>query len=362
MPQFSQAEELLRDADTAMYAAKSRGRGNVQVFEQVMHSVARDRLAMKTDLELALSRNEFVLRYQPTVDLSSDQFTGFEALVRWNHPERGLVPPLQFIPLAEETGLIVPLGEWVLREACRQACAWRDARPGEHVMSMSVNVSVIQLEQNDFVDIVRNALVESGLEPNSLILEITEGVLLRETAEIAARLRQLKELGIRLAIDDFGTGYSSLGYLQTLPLDVLKIDKRFVDNVATGSDNAALASAIIAIGQALGMTTVAEGIEREDQANVLRRLECQYGQGYMFARPLTPAGIETLLGLAVMTKSKPPKAKATTSTRLASARTNGTVASAHVREWAREHGFTVADRGPVPTSARRAYAEAHSEA
>ena len=364
LPQLSQAEDLLRDADTAMYVAKARGRGSVEVFEEVMHSVAEDRLALKTDLENALARDEFVVHYQPTVDLATDQITGFEALVRWRHPERGLVPPMAFIPLAEETGLIVALGRWVLREACRQARAWQAALPSLHMTSMSVNVSVKQLESEDFVDEVRAALAWSGLEPRALILEITEGVLLRETAEIAARLGELKQLGVRLAIDDFGTGYSSLGYLQTLPLDVLKIDKRFVDNVASGTGNAALASAIIAIGQALGMNTVAEGIEREEQANTLRRLNCQFGQGYMFARPLDVTGIEQLLGLAPPPDSDGGRgavpgdaanpATATTGSGLA------TVGSTQIRQWARSNGFPVASRGPIPAAARAAYAEAHS--
>ena len=398
LPHISDAQELLRDADTAMYAAKGRGRGSIEVFQELMHEIAHDRLSLKSDLDGALLRDEFVIHYQPTVNLSSGDFTGFEALVRWQHPDRGLVPPLEFIPLCEETGLIVPLGAFVLNSACRQARAWQQTYPARQQRTMSVNVSVKQLESPGFVEEVRVALESSGLEPSSLVLEITEGVLLRETDEIAARLRELKVLGVQLAIDDFGTGYSSLSYLQTLPLDVLKIDKRFVDNVSVGANNAALASAIIAIGQALGMQTVAEGIEREEQANTLRRLHCQIGQGYMFARPLDPAGIEALLS-SVQADQGPtparqrsrkfsnpgtptapgssPRDKATganapalpqpaphpaTDPEIAEHAGGAGVAEARpaeIRAWARGNGIELSNRGPIPASARTAYVEAH---
>jgi diguanylate cyclase (GGDEF)-like protein/PAS domain S-box-containing protein len=372
LPHISDAHELLRDADTAMYAAKGRGRGSIEVFQELMHEIAHDRLSLKTDLEGALVRGEFVVHYQPTVDLATGDFTGFEALVRWQHPDRGLVPPLEFIPLCEETGLIVPLGAFVLGSACRQARKWHETYPTRRQRSMSVNVSVKQLEAPGFVDEVRSTLDSSGLDPNSLVLEITEGVLLRETDEIAARLRELKGLGVQLAIDDFGTGYSSLSYLQTLPLDVLKIDKRFVDNVSVGANNAALASAIIAIGQALGMQTVAEGIEREEQAITLRRLHCEIGQGYMFARPLDPAGIEVLLAAvepsavpapaARRRPQKPSQAASLTSSGLVEPQASGSVAevrAAEIRAWARGNGIEMSDRGPIPASARTAYVEAH---
>jgi diguanylate cyclase (GGDEF)-like protein/PAS domain S-box-containing protein len=366
LPQISEADELLRDADTAMYAAKARGRGNIEVFAEVMHSEVADRLALMTDLEDALARDEFVVYYQPTVSLTTNQITGFEALVRLQHPERGLVAPMEFIPLAEETGLIVPLGRWVLGEACLQAQRWRGRLPGNQPMAMSVNLSVKQLETAEFVADVQDALARSGLEPSCLILEITEGVLLRETAEIAARLLELKELGVRLAIDDFGTGYSSLGYLQTLPLDILKIDKRFVDDVAAGSNNAALASAIIAIGRALGMQTVAEGIEREEQVSTLRRLHCQIGQGYMFARPLDPQGIEDLLdGTDLGRPEDVPtpverSAVAAEQASIPKPRPAARTSPAEIRTWARANGMAVSDRGPIPARALDAYAEAHS--
>jgi len=388
LPHISDAQELLRDADTAMYAAKGRGRGSIEVFQEMMHEIAHDRLSLKSDLEGALVRGEFVVHYQPTVNLNSGDFTGFEALVRWQHPDRGLVPPLEFIPLCEETGLIVPLGGFVLNSACRQAVSWQQTYPARNQRTMSVNVSVKQLESPGFVEEVRVALDSSGLEPNNLVLEITEGVLLRETDEIAARLRELKVLGVQLAIDDFGTGYSSLSYLQTLPLDVLKIDKRFVDNVSVGANNAALASAIIAIGQALGMQTVAEGIEREEQANTLRRLHCQSGQGYMFARPLDPAGIEALLAAvqsdqgpgasrrrprkpsvagptatelkpAADTPSPGPRPVPETEAEPASATSVAAARAAEIRAWARCNGIELSSRGPIPAAARTAYVEAH---
>jgi diguanylate cyclase (GGDEF)-like protein/PAS domain S-box-containing protein len=347
LPQLSEPAELLRDADTAMYVAKGRGRGTVELFEQGMHSVAARRLSLTSDLEGALQRGEFVVHYQPTVSLDSGEILGFEALVRWQPPDRGLVAPMEFIPLAEETGLIVPLGAWVLAEAARQAVAWHAAFPTSPPRTMSVNLSVRQIERDDFVDAVRALLAEVPLPPRTLVLEITEGVLLRDTAQVAQRLRALKELGVLLAIDDFGTGYSSLGYLQTLPLDILKIDKRFVDTVATGANSTALASAIIAIGAAMGLQTVAEGIEHEEQAATLRRLSCQVGQGYMFARPGSPEVIDRLLAGGARSDPRPVR--------------SSTVPAAEVRRWARAHGLEVADRGPLPAATVAAYLAARRD-
>jgi EAL domain-containing protein (putative c-di-GMP-specific phosphodiesterase class I) len=244
-----------------------------------------------------MARGDFRLHFQPIVRLATGEVSGVEALVRWTHEERGAVSPLRFIPLAEETGLIVPLGAWVLREACRQGQEWAERRGSRRGVpfSVSVNISGRQLAESDFVAEVRSALEESRLDPASLILEMTESVLMRDTETMVARMRALKALGVRLAVDDFGTGYSSLSYLHRFPVDILKIDKSFVDAVGTGSAEPALARAIIALGESLGLTTVAEGIERETQRTELVGLRCELGQGYLFARPSPALDVEPML-------------------------------------------------------------------
>jgi diguanylate cyclase (GGDEF)-like protein len=288
-------ETLVRDADVAMYAAKSAGRGRFAMFEAGMHEVLVRRLKLEEDLRLAVDRGEFMLQYQPIVELDRGQLAGVEALIRWAHPKRGLVPPSEFISAAEDTGLIVPIGAWVLREACRQARAWHAEYPDQPPLRISVNLSTRQLEQQRIVRDVTEALAESGLDPQYLVLEVTESVLMEDTEANIATLGCLKELGVRLAIDDFGTGYSSLSYLRRFPVDLVKIDKSFIDGITGGPEESALARAIISLGQTLRLHTVAEGVEHSAQFDELRELGCPLGQGFHFARPLSAEAIGELL-------------------------------------------------------------------
>ena len=289
------AETLVRNADVAMYAAKDGGRGRYAIFEAGMHAAVMQRLTLEADLRQAVECEEFQLLYQPIVALDEGRIVGAEALVRWAHPERGLVSPAEFIPAAEETGLIVPMGRWVLREACRQARAWHDQHPAHVPVRVSVNLSPKQLQHPDIVADVTRALADSQLDPHCLLLEVTESVLMEDTEANIATLHQLKALGVSLAIDDFGTGYSSLSYLRRFPIDIVKIDKSFIDGIAEGSESSALARAIIMLGQTLRLDTVAEGIEHAAQFGELRELGCALGQGYHFARPLPADSVGELL-------------------------------------------------------------------
>jgi diguanylate cyclase (GGDEF)-like protein len=289
----SRADDVLRNADVAMYRAKAGGKGRYESFEPQMHVDLLERLEIEQDLSQALERNEFILHYQPVVELDSGDIVAVEALVRWQHPERGLVPPLSFIPLAEETGLIVPLGRWVLNEACRQAVRWRNSHGP---VTITVNLSGVQLEQPGLVDEVAEALRESGLEPERLVLEITETVLMHDDKATIDMLHRLKGLGVRLAVDDFGTGYSSLQYLRGFPLDILKVAKSFVDGLdGTGDDGTALARAIIDLGGSFELDVVGEGIELAVQRDALVELGCRLGQGFLFARPGDAATIAAQL-------------------------------------------------------------------
>jgi diguanylate cyclase (GGDEF)-like protein/PAS domain S-box-containing protein len=279
------AGELLRDADIAMYLAKGQGSG-FRRFEPTMRVAAIQRIELEADLRRAVDRDEFILHYQPIIELDSGRLTAVEALVRWQHPARGLLAPGSFIPLAEETGLLVPIGRWVLRTACQQVRAWQLTTPGHPELGVSVNLSAVQLAHPNLVAEVADALTDAGLEARHLTLELTESLLLDNTETTVAKLHALKALGVRLAIDDFGTGYSSLAYLRRLPVDTLKIDKVFVDAVADNSEAAALAQAIIKLAATLQLTPVAEGIEHAEQLQRLRELHCHYGQGYHLAKPL----------------------------------------------------------------------------
>jgi diguanylate cyclase (GGDEF)-like protein/PAS domain S-box-containing protein len=286
---------LLRNADVAMYAAKALGKNRYEVYEPSMHTAALDRLDLAGDLEGAVERGEFMLEYQPILTLASGEVAGVEALVRWNHPTRGQIQPDGFISLAEETGAIIELGRWVLGEACRQACAWYDEFTPEPPFAMNVNVSARQLLYPGFVDDVARALRECPIERGSLVLEITESVMMRDTQASLAILRQLKDLGVRLAIDDFGTGYSSLGYLRQFPFDILKIDRSYLAAGGEHSNDQDLERAIVDLGRTLKLEIVAEGVEQAEQLVRLKSLHCELGQGFYFARPMAPGKIREVL-------------------------------------------------------------------
>jgi diguanylate cyclase (GGDEF)-like protein len=286
------AAELLSDADVALYEAKAAGKNCYMLFKSSMQTVARDRLTLEMDLADALEHHQLFLLYQPTFDLQSEKVIGVEALIRWHHPARGVIPPIEFIPIAEESGLIVPIGRWVLDEACRQAMIWY--RHG-HRIDMSVNVSGRQLDDDELIEDVRHALGESGLDPTTLTLEITETTLMRDAEATAKRLHLLKELGVRIAIDDFGTGYSSLAYLRQFPVDALKIDRSFISGIAGSKGSAALIHTLVQLGKTLDIETLAEGIEDQAQLETLQREHCDHGQGFLFSRPLAVDAVERFL-------------------------------------------------------------------
>ena len=295
-PDVDGVDQLLRNADLAMYRAKAAGQGGYERYDPGMHTQLVERMQLEADLRRALDDGELFLHYQPTLDLASGQIVGAEALCRWNHPTRGLVPPTEFIPLAEASGLIQRLGAWVLREACRQAAVWQRANPHrDKPLTLSVNLSGRQLQHAQVIQDVTDALRDSGLPPESLVLEMTESVLLDDSETVLDILRQLKELGARLAIDDFGTGYSSLSYLHRFPVDILKIDRSFVERLSHASDNAELARTVVRLGQSLQLVTVAEGVEDSAQFLALRRMGCDVGQGYYFGRPMLGAELARLL-------------------------------------------------------------------
>ena len=290
----TEAETLLKNADFAMYHAKDAGRNNYQFFKPDMNSRAIERQSLEDGLRYALERQEFVLYYQPKINLETGSIVGVEALIRWRHPLRGLVSPAQFVPVAEECGLIVPIGRWVLREACCQARIWQDK--GIPALRVAINISAVELRAKDFVAGVRAILAETGLEPNCLELELTEMFLMQDSKSTAAVLKDLKDIGVHLALDDFGTGYSSLSYVKRFPIDTLKIDQSFVRDIATDADDASIVSAVISMGKSLHMRVVAEGVETREQLEFLQKHSCPYGQGYLFSPPVGAWQFAKLLG------------------------------------------------------------------
>ena len=289
------ADELIRDADAAMYRAKERGRARYEVFDEGMRGRAIERLRVENDLRRALERGELRLEYQPVVSLRNFSLVGVEALLRWRHPERGEIPPSEFIPIAEENGLIEPIGRWVLEQACRQAAQWYHARPDAAPLTMSVNLSAVQVTRRSLPDVVASVLRSTGLDPACLSLEITETVMVRDAEGLGEVLNALKALGVRLVLDDFGTGYSSLSYLTRLPLDVLKVDRSFVDGLGSESRDTAITETIIAMSRALSLDVVAEGVETAQHVRELSRLGCGLAQGFHFSRAVPAEEISQAL-------------------------------------------------------------------
>jgi diguanylate cyclase (GGDEF)-like protein/PAS domain S-box-containing protein len=292
---YSDPEDILRDADTAMYRAKSLGKARHVVFDHTMHASAVNLLQIETDLRKAMEKEQFYLLYQPIVSLDNFRLCGFEALVRWHHPERGLISPLDFIPIAEETGQIISIGEWALFEACRQMRAWEKRYPEASPIFMSVNLSGKQFNHPSLIAQVRNAVTKTGLSPRRLKLEITESAVMENIDTATDMLRQLRELGVQLAIDDFGTGYSSLSYLHRFPIDTLKIDRSFVTRMSENNENVEIVRTVVMLAQVLGMDVVAEGVETKEELKILRDLKCEYGQGYYFSRPSNVTDAEKII-------------------------------------------------------------------
>ena len=288
-------ELLIRDADAAMYRAKERGRGRCELFDAEMRAHALRRLETERELRHALDRDELQLHYQPVVALGNGEIVGLEALVRWNHPQRGMLDPGEFVSVAEDSGLIESIGRWVQESACRQALAWHELRPDERPLDVAVNLSARQVAHRDLAITVREILARTGLDPVNLRLEVTESVLVEESATATRMLEELSEIGVRLVLDDFGTGYSSLAYLNRFPFDALKIDRSFVEGLGVEQERTAIVEAVVGMARALSLDSIAEGVENEAQLSELRRLGCDFAQGHLFSRPLAPEKVTSLL-------------------------------------------------------------------
>jgi diguanylate cyclase (GGDEF)-like protein/PAS domain S-box-containing protein len=307
-PGQAQPDSLLRDADIALYQSKAAGKARHSIFDARLKKVAMERLELETDLRQAIELEQFEIHYQPILELSDGRCSEVEALLRWNRPGRGLVYPTTFIPVAEETGLIVPIGRWVLREACRQAEAWHREFPSAQPLVMSVNLSARQFQDHMLVADIERILAETGLDPRSLKLEITESVAINSVEETLLKLQALKSLGVQLAIDDFGTGYSWLGYLKRFPVDALKIDRSFVQGMGQDSQDAAIVQSVVALARTLNLSVIGEGVESQAQATQLRELGCDQGQGFLFARPQPAHAISALLRQAALPERERPAA------------------------------------------------------
>lgn len=289
---YERAEQLLRDADIAMYEAKKRGSGCSEIFDTRMHSSILDRIKLESELHAVLDHNELMLVYQPIIDLNTHRLAGFEALVRWNHPTRGMVYPTEFISLAEETGLIVKIGEWILREACRELGHLQKRFPSQPPLKMSINISSKQFAQENLADMVAAILKESGADPQSLALEITESMLMENIDVAVSSMKTLRSMGVHIHIDDFGTGYSSLSYLHSLPIDALKIDRSFINKLTAKGDNQEIILSIMSLAKSLNFDVIAEGVESHHQREQMKGLDCQFGQGFLFSKPMRPDAID----------------------------------------------------------------------
>ena len=289
-PTYVLPDDIVRDADIAMYRSKGKGLGRYEIFDPSMLDRVMTRLELETDLRKALDNQEFVVHYQPILEMKTNQIIGFEALVRWQHPVKGLIPPAEFIPTAEETGLIIPLGYWVLDEACRQLHAWHSQYPADPPLTMNVNLSTRQCAQPDLIKKISTILKKNELDPRFLKLELTESLIIDESGSTATMLSDLRDMGIQVQIDDFGTGYSSLSYLHTLPVDTLKIDRSFISRLGLNSNNTEIVQTILSLAHSLGMKVIAEGVETNEQLSSLKDMNCEFVQGFLFAKPVN--GVE----------------------------------------------------------------------